>query len=137
MSSASTGTVRRIDLGSVGAGAADPRRPRPRRRHRRRRPRLGRQQPLRHRHPGRPVDPGRCSATRSRSAAGPGGIDAGTELVWVANSLDDTVSRIDIESGETVGDPIDVGPDPGAVAVGGEAVWVANNGDGTVTRIEP
>ena len=67
----------------------------------------------------------------------PGGIDAGTESVWVANSADDTVSRIEIESGETEGDPISVGPDPGAIAVGSEAVWVANNGDGTVTRIEP
>jgi streptogramin lyase len=67
----------------------------------------------------------------------PGGIDSGTGLVWVANSLDDTVLRLDIDSGEKVGSPIGVGPDPGAVAVGGDAVWVANNGDGTVTRIEP
>ncbi len=67
----------------------------------------------------------------------PGGIDAGTETVWVANSGEASVSRIEIESGETVGDPIAVGPSPGAIAVGGEAVWVANNGDGTVTRIEP
>jgi len=67
----------------------------------------------------------------------PGGIDSGTGLVWVANSLDGTVLRLDIDSGETVGSPIDVGPRPGAVVVGGDAVWVANNGDGTVTRIEP
>jgi DNA-binding beta-propeller fold protein YncE/predicted Ser/Thr protein kinase len=67
----------------------------------------------------------------------PGGIDAGTDAVWVANAADDTVSRIAIESGETVGDPIAVGSNPGAVAVGERAVWVANNGDGTVTRIEP
>jgi DNA-binding beta-propeller fold protein YncE len=69
--------------------------------------------------------------------AHPGGIDAGTTLVWVADSGDDTVIRIDIESGELVGDPISVGPQPGAIVVGEEAVWVANNGDGTVTRIEP
>jgi DNA-binding beta-propeller fold protein YncE len=67
----------------------------------------------------------------------PGGIDSGTGLVWVANSLDGTVLRLDIDSGEQVGSPIGVGEDPGAVAVGTEAVWVANNGDGTVTRIEP
>jgi DNA-binding beta-propeller fold protein YncE len=67
----------------------------------------------------------------------PGGIDSGTGLVWVANSLDDTVLRLDIDGGGEVGSPIHVGPDPGAVAVGGAAVWVANNGDGTVTRIEP
>jgi streptogramin lyase len=69
--------------------------------------------------------------------ARPGGIDAGTSTVWVANSGEGSVSRIDIESGETTGDPVTVGPDPGAIAVGREAVWVANNGDGTVTRIEP
>jgi DNA-binding beta-propeller fold protein YncE/predicted Ser/Thr protein kinase len=67
----------------------------------------------------------------------PGGIDAGTDSVWVANSGDGTVSRLDLESGEPVGGPIGVGSDPGAVAVGEEAVWVADNGDGAVTRIEP
>jgi DNA-binding beta-propeller fold protein YncE len=67
----------------------------------------------------------------------PGGIDAGTSVVWVANVGDDTVSRIDIGSGETVGDAIHVGRHPGAVAVGAEAVWVADNGDGAISRIEP
>ncbi|HET7510113.1 MAG TPA: protein kinase, partial [Solirubrobacterales bacterium] len=67
----------------------------------------------------------------------PGGIAAGSSTVWVANAGDDTVTRIDLESGEVEGDPIQVGPEPGAVAVGGDAVWIANNGDGTVTRIEP
>ena len=72
-----------------------------------------------------------------RVGARPGGIDAGTDTVWVANAGADTVSRIDVESGETLGDPISVGPEPGAVAVGSEAVWIANNGDGTVVRIQP
>jgi streptogramin lyase/predicted Ser/Thr protein kinase len=67
----------------------------------------------------------------------PGGIDAGTDVVWVANATEDSVTRIGLSSGEVEGDPIPVGPDPGAVVVGAEAVWVANNGDGTVTRIEP
>lgn len=67
----------------------------------------------------------------------PGGIDAGTSAVWVASAAEDAVTRIDLESGERVGAPIEVGPEPGAVAVGGSAVWVVNNGDGTVTRIEP
>ena len=113
VSSAATGSVRRIDLGTAVAGAAGRGRPRALGDHRRRRRRLGRQQPLRQRHPGRPRRPGRCSASRSRSAAGPGGIDAGTSVVWVANAADDTVSRIDIESGETVGDPIAGRPPPG------------------------
>jgi serine/threonine-protein kinase len=67
----------------------------------------------------------------------PGGIDTGTSTVWVANFSDNTVSRIDIDSGETTGDPISVGRHPAAIAVGGDAVWVADNGDGSVTRIEP
>ena len=137
VSSASTGTVRRIDPSTAAAGA----------------PRSGPAAGP----PGSPSaaassgsrtaaptpSPGsiprswRSSATRSRSAGGPGGIDAGTNLVWVASAADDTVSRIDIENGDVVGDPIDVGPDPGAISIGEEAVWVANNGDGTVTRIEP
>ncbi len=67
----------------------------------------------------------------------PGGIDAGTDVVWVANATEDSVTRIGLTSAEVEGDEIGVGPDPGAVVVGEEAVWVANNGDGTVTRIEP
>ncbi|HET7589893.1 MAG TPA: protein kinase [Solirubrobacterales bacterium] len=67
----------------------------------------------------------------------PGGIDAGNSTVWVSDTAAGTVHRIAISSRKVEGDPIHVGPEPGAVAVGGEAVWVANNGDGTVTRIEP
>lgn len=136
VSSATTGAVRRIDLGTAAPGAPIPAG---------RGPagitvagglvwvansrvdRVTRVDPATHALFGVPISVGER----------PGGIDAGTESVWVANSADGTVSRIGIESGETVGDPISVGPDPGAIAVGQEAVWIANNGDGTVTRIEP
>jgi DNA-binding beta-propeller fold protein YncE/predicted Ser/Thr protein kinase len=67
----------------------------------------------------------------------PGGIDAGTSAVWVASAADDSVARIGLDDGEVIGDPVGVGSEPGAVVVGEEAVWVADNGDGTVTRIEP
>jgi DNA-binding beta-propeller fold protein YncE len=67
----------------------------------------------------------------------PGGIDAGTATVWVASAAEDAVTRIDLESGERTGAPIEVGAEPGAVAVGETAVWVADNGEGAVTRIEP
>jgi streptogramin lyase/predicted Ser/Thr protein kinase len=85
------------------------------------------------------VDPSLRAILGAPIAVGarPGGIDAGTDTVWVASAGADTVSRIDVESGEAVGDPISVGPQPGAVAVGAEAVWVANNGNGTVVRIQP
>ena len=136
VSSASTGSVRRIDLGTATAGA----------------PILVGRGPA-----GITVGGGLVWVANSRAGtvtrvdpsiraifgdpidvgAGAGGIDAGTESVWVANAADATVTRIGIEDGETEGDPVDVGPDPGAVAVGDESIWVANNGDGTVTRIQP
>jgi streptogramin lyase len=136
VSSASTGSVRRIDLGTATAGA----------------PILVGRGPA-----GITVGGGLVWVANSRAetvtrvdpptrsilgdpipvGTRPGGIDAGTSTVWVANSANGTVSRIGIESGETEGGPIPVGPDPGAVAIGGESVWVANNGDGTITRIQP
>jgi DNA-binding beta-propeller fold protein YncE len=136
VSSASTGSVRRIDLGSVAPGA----------------PILVGRGPA-----GVTVANGVVWVANSRSdtvtrvdptlrtvlgdptvvGGRPGGIDAGTSAVWVASSADDAVSRIDLESGERIGAPIEVGPEPGAVAVGESAVWVVNNGDGTVTRMEP
>jgi streptogramin lyase len=124
VSSATTGAVRRIDLGSATAGAPIPAGRGPAGVTvggglvwvaNSRADRVTRVDPATHTLFGTPIAVGER----------PGGIDAGTESVWVANS------------GETEGDPISVGPNPGAVAVGDEAVWVANNGDGTVSRIQP
>jgi DNA-binding beta-propeller fold protein YncE len=135
VSSASTGAIRRIDLGSLEPAAPIP---------------VGRGPA------GITVGAGLVWIANSRSAtvsrvdpsthelldpipvgARPGGIDAGTDAVWVADSEEGTVRRLALDSGETIGDPVRVGSRPGAVVVGEEAVWVANNGDGTVTRIEP
>jgi len=136
VSSATTATVRRIDLGSMTVGPAI----------------LAGRGPA-----GVTVGHGLVWVANSRSAVvtrvdpathstigdpievgeRPGGIDAGTNAVWVASAAEDSVSRIDLASGEPIGGPIGVGPQPGAVVVGFEAVWVANNGNGTVTRIEP
>jgi streptogramin lyase len=136
VSSASTGTVRRIDLGSAAPGPPIPAGRGPAGVTvagglvwvaNSRSDRVTRVDPATHTLFGVPIPVGDR----------PGGIDAGTESVWVANSADATVTRIGIDSGETEGDPVSVGPGPGAIAIGEEAVWVANNGDGTVTRIEP
>ncbi len=136
VSSVTTGTVRRIDLGTMSVGA----------------PILAGRGPA-----GVTVGDGLVWVANSRSTTvtrvdpathtilgdpievgeRPGGMDAGTSTVWVASAADDSVSRIDLASGEVIGGPIGVGSEPGAVVVGEEAVWVANNGDGTVTRIEP
>jgi DNA-binding beta-propeller fold protein YncE/predicted Ser/Thr protein kinase len=136
VSSASTGTVRRIDLGTFAAGPAI----------------LAGRGPA-----GVTVGHGLVWVANSRGGtvsrvdpslhtvigapilvgARPGGIDAGTETVWVASTAEATVSRLDIRTGDSVGEPVRVPLDPGVVAVGSKAVWVASNHDGTVTRIEP
>ena len=136
VSSASTGSVRRIDLGTVRPGQ----------------PILVGRGPA-----GVTVGHGTVWVANSRSGTvsqvdptlravlgdpidvggRPGGIDAGTSAVWVASAAEDAVTRIDVQSGERIGAPIEVGPEPGAVAVGESAVWVVDNGDGSVTRVEP
>src|SRR3954453_16473799 len=135
VSSSSTASVRRIDLGTLEPGEPILAGPRP----------AGvtiAQGAVWVTNPPRgtvtEIDPSlREVRTQVTVGSKPGGIDAGTSVIWVANAADGTVTKIDLDSGEIEGDPIQVGPEPGAVAVGGEAVWVANNGDGTVTRIEP
>jgi len=67
---------------------------------------------------------------------GPVDVAAGTDAVWVVDSLDDAVLRIDPET-NAVATTIAVGRSPSAIAVGLGSVWVANSGDGTVSRIDP
>jgi YVTN family beta-propeller protein len=65
----------------------------------------------------------------------PAGIAIGAGATWVADDLDDTVTRIDPAG--TVTATIPVGRGASAIAVGDSAVWVANTLDNTVTRIDP
>jgi YVTN family beta-propeller protein len=58
------------------------------------------------------------------------------DALWVTNEADDSVSRIDLSSGQVTGS-IRVGRIPRAIATGAGAAWVANTRDGTVTRIDP
>ena len=67
---------------------------------------------------------------------GPSAIALGAGGVWVANTGDDTVVRID-PSTRAVTTTFPVGKAPVGVAVGTGSVWVANSGDGTVSRIDP
>ena len=67
---------------------------------------------------------------------GPTGIAVGAGGVWVVDSLDDAVVRIDPGT-RSVTATIPVGRSPAGVAFGAGSVWVANSGDGTVTRINP
>ena len=60
-------------------------------------------------------------------------ISAGEAWVIVEG---DRVARMDLESGELIGEPIEVGSEPVDIAAGAGAVWTINRGDGTVTRID-
>ncbi|MGH2750962.1 MAG: hypothetical protein ACRDK3_08840 [Actinomycetota bacterium] len=54
----------------------------------------------------------------------PLGVAIGRDSVWVANSGDGTLSRIDPDTNEVV-DSVDIGGTPVEVAVAGGSVWVA------------
>jgi peptide/nickel transport system substrate-binding protein len=66
---------------------------------------------------------------------GPAAIAVGPDAVWVADSLDGTIVRIDPAT-RSVTTTIPVGQSPSGVAVGAGSVWVADSGDGTVDRID-
>ena len=65
----------------------------------------------------------------------PGGIAYGANAVWVTDTADDRLLRIDPER-RTV-DRIPVGHHPTGVAVGGGQVWVVNQLDRNVSEINP
>jgi YVTN family beta-propeller protein len=67
----------------------------------------------------------------------PSAIAAGAGSVWVTDSDDNTVTRLDPASEGAVIGTTSVGQGPAAVAVGAGAVWVANTQDNTVSRIDP
>lgn len=64
----------------------------------------------------------------------PDAIAFGEGALWVANTGDDTVSRIDPDTRSVV-QTIEVGNWPGGLATGFGSVWVANSGERTVSRI--
>lgn len=67
----------------------------------------------------------------------PTAIATGAGGVWVADAIDNAVSRIDPASANAVTATTPVGQGPSAIAVGEGAVWVANTQDDTVSRIDP
>jgi YVTN family beta-propeller protein len=64
----------------------------------------------------------------------PTGIASGERAIWVANNASDSVSRINLASGDVVS--IEVGDGPTAVAVAEGSAWVVNSDEGTVSRID-
>ncbi len=64
----------------------------------------------------------------------PSAIAAGAGSVWVTNSADGTVTRIDPATLVTT--TIPVGHGPAAVAVNAAGAWIANAGDNTLVRVD-
>jgi YVTN family beta-propeller protein len=69
------------------------------------------------------------------AGTGPAAIAVGGGSVWVANSVDNTVSRILAETLTPLA-PRSVGRQPNGIAIGAGAVWVSERGDDTVMRID-
>ena len=135
VTSAAERSVTRIDAATGHAGKAD-RDGRARPRHRRRRRKClghGRVEPERrpHRFPARQRrrngERGQRADRASRSA---------TATVWVANSLDGTVSRIDSGTNRVTA-TIPVGEGPDGIAVGPGVVWVSGEFSQLIARIDP
>ncbi|MGH3040481.1 MAG: BTAD domain-containing putative transcriptional regulator [Gaiellaceae bacterium] len=66
---------------------------------------------------------------------GPGAVAVGEGAVWVANTIDGTLSRIELASGDVK--TIPVGPGPAGIAVGARSVWVTSEATGSVLRLDP
>jgi peptide/nickel transport system substrate-binding protein len=67
----------------------------------------------------------------------PTAVASGFGSVWVTNSADDSVTRVDLRSSVPFPINLDPGSSPSGVAVGEGAVWVANSGNSTVAKIDP
>jgi serine/threonine-protein kinase len=63
-------------------------------------------------------------------------IAAGSEKIWVLSEPEGTLTRIDAETDEISGAPIDLGKGVAAVAVGGGSVWVTDSRTGQLLRID-
>ena len=69
-------------------------------------------------------------ASPEQAALGPDGS------VWVADSFDGTVSRIDPATNDVI-DTIPTGLRPFGVAATDQAIWVTNSNESTLSRLEP
>ena len=86
----------------------------------------------------------RGSTARTSSPAGdvnvgnsPSALAVGGSDVWVADDIDNTVTRISAQGQPAVTATIPLGPQPSAVAVGEGGVWVALSQADQVVRIDP
>jgi YVTN family beta-propeller protein len=82
------------------------------------------------------IDPSkRAISAQYPVGRGPTAVTAGGGSVWVANSLDGTVTRIDPKRDQVV--TISVAGTPDSVAFGGGSLWVADGEASRVTQVDP
>jgi YVTN family beta-propeller protein len=68
----------------------------------------------------------------------PQALALGDGVLWVAAFDDGSISKVDLDSGEVVGDPIELEDAfPSALAFGFGSLWVADVVDDTVIRLDP
>jgi peptide/nickel transport system substrate-binding protein len=83
------------------------------------------------------VDPESRTTAPIEVGQSPLGVAAGGGFVWVVNGGDRTVSQVNAEAAEVVGDPIQVGNGATRAAFGEGSLWVVNTFDLTLSRIDP
>ena len=82
------------------------------------------------------IDAGQTDLSAVVTGVGrPNGVAYGAGAVWVTDSADDLLLRVD-SAGQVI-DRIPVGRGPAGVTVGGGEVWVANELDDTVSEVNP
>ena len=96
----------------------------------------GSRTPRRHGLADRPAEERRPGGRTIPVGNGPKGVAYGLGGVWVANSVDRTVVRIDPLTGAK-GRPIPVDAGADAIAVGDGAVWVTSESAGVLSRVDP
>jgi serine/threonine-protein kinase len=64
-------------------------------------------------------------------------IAAGADTVWVTSERDGTLTRLDPETGEAKGRPIELDRGVAGVAVGGKWIWLTNPRRGKLLRLDP
>jgi YVTN family beta-propeller protein len=67
---------------------------------------------------------------------GPDGVAVDRGSVFVSNSRDATLTRIDARTSSTVGGPVAVGQNPDQIAAGKGVVWVADNDTNLLSRLQ-
>ena len=83
------------------------------------------------------VDPESRTTAPIGVGQSPLGVAAGGGFVWVVNGGDRTVSQVNAEAAEVVGNPIQVGNGATRAAFGEGSLWVVNTFDLTLSRIDP